>query len=179
MEIVPWNDTRNLRDCYKGMDESDITFDRMSRSLPFYVALMNLTSDFNKSSAIRNANNFLAAGAVIVGDKHWDRRGAVGSHNYMFTTHVTSLLDLSLTLPEYRFVALENSPDATPIAEYQWEPNTVMVFGEEQRGLSPEEFAYCDDIVSIPTMGTVRSINVAVASGIAMYDYCVKQMSLV
>jgi tRNA G18 (ribose-2'-O)-methylase SpoU len=48
------------------------------------------------------------------------------------------------------------------------------MFGEEQRGLSPEALALADEVVYIPMTGSVRSLNVGTASGIAMYDYCAK-----
>jgi tRNA G18 (ribose-2'-O)-methylase SpoU len=48
------------------------------------------------------------------------------------------------------------------------------MFGEEQRGLSAEALLLADDIVYIPMRGSVRSFNVGTASGIAMYDYCMK-----
>jgi tRNA G18 (ribose-2'-O)-methylase SpoU len=49
-----------------------------------------------------------------------------------------------------------------------------MIFGEEQRGLSPMALGMADDIVYIPQLGSVRSLNVGTASGIVMYDYVTK-----
>jgi tRNA G18 (ribose-2'-O)-methylase SpoU len=49
-----------------------------------------------------------------------------------------------------------------------------MVFGQEQEGLTEELLARCEKITFIHQYGSVRSLNVGVASGIAMYDYCKK-----
>jgi tRNA G18 (ribose-2'-O)-methylase SpoU len=49
-----------------------------------------------------------------------------------------------------------------------------MAFGQEQIGLDQNIISACSDIVYIPQFGSVRSLNVACASAIAMYDYCAK-----
>jgi len=48
------------------------------------------------------------------------------------------------------------------------------VLGQEQVGIPDELVALCDDMIYIPQYGSVRSLNVGVASGIAMYDLCSK-----
>jgi tRNA (guanosine-2'-O-)-methyltransferase len=65
-------------------------------------------------------------------------------------------------------------PNATAIHEFEWPEKTLMMFGEEQRGLSEEALALADHVVYIPMRGSVRSFNVGTASGIAMYDYSMK-----
>ena len=71
-------------------------------------------------------------------------------------------------------MAIDNVPGAIPITSYQWDPETFMIFGEERRGLSPMALGMADDIVYIPQLGSVRSLNVGTASGIVMYDYVTK-----
>jgi tRNA G18 (ribose-2'-O)-methylase SpoU len=46
-----------------------------------------------------------------------------------------------------------------------------MCFGEEGTGLSKETMELCDIVVHITQYGSVRSLNVGTASGIAMYDF--------
>jgi tRNA G18 (ribose-2'-O)-methylase SpoU len=74
----------------------------------------------------------------------------------------------------YRIVAIDNVGDSQIINEYLWTNKSVMVFGEEGRGLSDEVLEFADDIVYIQQYGSVRSLNVGTASGIVMYDYCSK-----
>jgi tRNA G18 (ribose-2'-O)-methylase SpoU len=73
-----------------------------------------------------------------------------------------------------RWVAVDNVPGAIPITHYNWSPDTFMIFGEEARGISPMGLGMADDVVMIPQLGSVRSLNVSVASGIVMYDYATK-----
>jgi len=46
---------------------------------------------------------------------------------------------------------------------------TILVLGNEQKGLSPEQMAACDVTVSMPMKGRVSSLNLAVAAGILLY----------
>ncbi len=50
-------------------------------------------------------------------------------------------------------------------------PKTLICLGQESIGLPKEIIAKCDQLVHIPQYGSVRSLNVATAAGIAMYDY--------
>ena len=46
---------------------------------------------------------------------------------------------------------------------------TILLLGSEQKGLSPEQIAACDDLVSLPMRGRASSLNLAVAAGILLY----------
>ncbi len=46
----------------------------------------------------------------------------------------------------------------------------ALVVGNEVRGLSPKILKYCDRIVHIPMYGKKESLNVSVATGIALYQ---------
>jgi 23S rRNA (guanosine2251-2'-O)-methyltransferase len=46
----------------------------------------------------------------------------------------------------------------------------AVVVGPESTGLSPEEIAAADEAVRIPMQGSVESLNVAVATGIILYE---------
>lgn len=170
-------DTRNVIDYYKEWENDQIKADLDTRRLPFVVGFENVSGDFNKASGIRNSNAFLAKESWIIGKKQWDRRGAVGTHNYIHLKYAPSLDDIYLNQPyirDMRWVAVDNVPGAIPVTEYEWSPNTFMIFGEEARGVSPMGLGMADDVVMIPQLGSVRSLNVSVASGIIMYDYATK-----
>lgn len=46
----------------------------------------------------------------------------------------------------------------------------ALVMGAEDVGVSPEILRICDDIVSIPIVGNIESLNVSVASAIMIYE---------
>ncbi|MBN8657551.1 MAG: RNA methyltransferase [Anaerolineae bacterium] len=47
----------------------------------------------------------------------------------------------------------------------------VLLLGNEQKGLSPEQVAACDVTISLPMHGRVSSLNLSVAAGILLYQY--------
>lgn len=71
-----------------------------------------------------------------------------------------------------RLWALESSPQARPIFEAAAAPDDtpiLLAVGNEVSGVDPGILEQCDEIVSIPMQGVKRSLNVAVAFGIAVY----------
>lgn len=70
-----------------------------------------------------------------------------------------------------RLVALEQSGNSRDIFKYKIPRNGVvaLVVGNEVHGLSARMLQRCDDIVEIPMYGKKESLNVAVATGIALY----------
>jgi len=55
--------------------------------------------------------------------------------------------------------------------DVEYAPGDALVFGRESVGLSEELLArYPDRVVGIPTLGAVRSLNLANAVGIALYE---------
>ena len=47
----------------------------------------------------------------------------------------------------------------------------ILVMGNEQKGLSAEQTKSCDVTISLPMKGRVSSLNLAVATGILLYQY--------
>ncbi|MCX6231574.1 MAG: 23S rRNA (guanosine(2251)-2'-O)-methyltransferase RlmB [Bacteroidetes bacterium] len=47
---------------------------------------------------------------------------------------------------------------------------TAIIMGSEEDGVSPEYLRLCDNIVKIPIMGEIASLNVSVACGVIIYE---------
>ena len=47
----------------------------------------------------------------------------------------------------------------------------ILVMGNEQKGLSTEQTKRCDVTISLPMKGRVSSLNLAVATGVLLYQY--------
>jgi tRNA G18 (ribose-2'-O)-methylase SpoU len=169
--------SQNVADRYKGMTIEDIKKDLRDTSYPFAICFEHWIGDFNMASGIRNANAFNAREVFYIGDKKWDRRGAVGVYNYTEVQWLSTVDDLLKLQEKYVIVGIDNVPGSVPLSTYHWEPNTLMVFGEEGTGLTPAMQSLCRDIVEIEMFGSVRSLNCGVASGIVMHDFT-RQMRL-
>lgn len=46
----------------------------------------------------------------------------------------------------------------------------ILLLGSEQKGLSPEQTAVCDQMIRLPMQGKVSSLNLAVAAGVMLYE---------
>lgn len=53
----------------------------------------------------------------------------------------------------------------------------ILVLGNEQKGLSIAQTNACDVAVSLPMKGRVSSLNLAVAAGVLLYQYCLGQFA--
>lgn len=166
-----WSKPANVIDKYRGLTVDEIKDDLQKNAFPYAVAMENVLGDFNMATMIRNANAFGVKDFYYVGGKRkFDRRGCVGSYIYTPPTHIKEISSFIELKNKYKFVAIDNCPGAVDIQDYIWEPNTLVVFGEEGRGISDELLSHCDDKVQIPMFGSVRSLNVGCASSIVMYD---------
>lgn len=56
------------------------------------------------------------------------------------------------------------------LADFQFDERpTVLLLGSEQKGLTQEQTAICDDLLSLPMRGRASSLNLAVAAGVFLY----------
>lgn len=168
-------DKRNIVDFYRGWKLEDIKLDLDRKSFPYAVLMEQWQGDFNIGTLIRNANAFAAREVFYIGKKRWDRRGAVGTHNYTSVNHLNSFDSLKELKNKYVFVGMDNVEGSVPMESFSWPDNTLMIFGEESTGITKEVLDMCDVVVAITQFGSVRSLNAAVASGIAMFDYSNKK----
>ena len=88
--------------------------------------------------------------------------------SYIQTTNSSVLWNVG------NLVCVDNIKGSRDISTIDWpkEKHTLLVFGQEQVGVPKEFIEVADDIAYIPQYGTVRSLNVGTASGIAMHEYC-------
>jgi len=46
----------------------------------------------------------------------------------------------------------------------------AIIMGSEDEGISPDYLRLCDETVSIPVLGSIKSLNVSVAAGVLIYE---------
>ena len=66
--------------------------------------------------------------------------------------------------------AIETVEDAVDLFEWQPRFPVLVVFGHEVDGLPADIVQRCDTRVRIPMVGTKRSLNVATAGGVVLYE---------
>jgi len=172
-ELLAEGDRRNVADRYRYWSVEAVVADLDARRHPFHVAIENWRHDLNIGTVVRNANAFLAAEVHIVGNRRWNRRGAMVTDRYQHIRHHATLAAFGAWaggtgLP---VVGVDNLPGAVALPEADLPEACVLLFGQEGPGLSAEARVVVAAVVSIPQYGSTRSINAGVASGIAMYEW--------
>tara|TARA_B100000315_G_scaffold178022_1_gene166659 strand:- start:150 stop:605 length:456 start_codon:yes stop_codon:yes gene_type:complete len=71
-----------------------------------------------------------------------------------------------------RIVALEITQKAEDISVYASPEKVCLLVGHEVTGVPQELLDLCDDHVQIPMQGKKESLNVAVATGVALHHLC-------
>ena len=102
-------------------------------------------------------------------------RSSTGSILRLPTGRLQDLLSTLTRLRERRFRVISSSAHADrPYWDAELTGPTVLVLGNESRGVSDDVRALVDEEIRIPMLGTAHSLNVAVAAGILLYE-CVRQ----
>ncbi|OGM99841.1 MAG: hypothetical protein A3B91_03055 [Candidatus Yanofskybacteria bacterium RIFCSPHIGHO2_02_FULL_41_29] len=80
------------------------------------------------------------------------------------------LLEFKNQKSKIKIVGLEQTEDSQDIFKYKPDFPLALIVGNEVRGISPKILKYCDKIVQIPMFGKKESLNVSVATGVALYQ---------
>ena len=176
-ELLANGDTRNVVDKYRYWSMEAIVADLDSKRHSFHVAIENWQHDLNIGSIVRTANAFLAAEVHIIGNRRWNRRGAMVTDRYQHIKHHPTVEDFvawattandGKTLP---IIAIDNVPGCQQLESYQMPKNCVLLFGQEGPGLSEAAIEASKDVVEITQYGSTRSINASAAAAITMHAW--------
>ncbi len=172
-ELLEHGDRRNVVDRYRYWSVEAIVADLDERRFPYHVAVENWVSDMNIGTVVRNANAFGAASVRIVGKRQWNRRGAMVTDRYQHVVHVPTIHELlAWALAEdLPLIGIDNLPGSVPLEATALPERCILLFGQEGPGLSDDARAAADRVCSILQVGSTRSINAGVASGIAMHAW--------
>jgi tRNA G18 (ribose-2'-O)-methylase SpoU len=125
---------------------------------------------------VRTANAFLAAEVHIVGNRRWNRRGAMVTDRYQHVRHHPTPADLEAYLGEQPegpvpLLGIDNLPGSAHLETMEMPRRVCFLFGQEGPGLSEAAREVCDGTFSIAQFGSTRSINASAAAAIAMHTW--------
>jgi tRNA (guanosine-2'-O-)-methyltransferase len=69
-----------------------------------------------------------------------------------------------------RVCAAHLDAGATPVFDFDFTKPVAIVFGNEQKGCTPELLEKCDGSIYIPQVGMAQSLNISVACAIILYE---------
>lgn len=168
---TPEPDTRNVVDKYRNQSVEAIVADLDTSRSQLEIAIENLERDFNMGTIVRNANAFNVAKVHVIGRRQWNKRGAMKTDAYLHVEYHATADDFINAMQAHNkeVIAVDIVKGAVPLHSSPLPANAVLVFGSEGPGLSEDLLKKASKIIMIEQFGSTRSINVGVASGIAMY----------
>ncbi|MBI3633312.1 MAG: TrmH family RNA methyltransferase [Candidatus Vogelbacteria bacterium] len=146
------------------------------------LVLDNTRSTYNVGSIFRTADGAGVSNIFLVGvtPDPLDRFGrerkdiakvALGAEKTIRWEHADDIKKLIKKLKKdgFKIVALEQDKDAMDYKSFKPNFPLALVLGEEVKGISEETLKLCDSIIEIPMAGKKESLNVSVATGIALF----------
>jgi len=150
--------------------------------LPVVVVLDNVRSLYNTGAFFRTADACGLEKLVLCGitprpdqgmkQRHAISKTALGAEETVAWEYAAStpLALETASAAGYHVAAVETSPNAIDL--YEWQPTwpVCLVFGHETEGVSPDVSRYCETHVRIPMLGRKHSLNVATAAGVVLFE---------
>ena len=166
-------DARNVVDAYRYWTREAIVADIDKRRHALHVAIENFGNDANIGAVVRTANAFAVDTVHIVGRRRWNRRGAMVTDRYQRLRHHDTTAELLAFAADagLTVVAVDNVPGAQRLEQTTLPRACLLIFGQEGPGITHEAKAGAELTVSIAQFGSTRSVNAAVAAGIAMHTW--------
>lgn len=178
----------NVHDHLKGRSIDELRDMCNMDRLPFGACVLNITGELNVGTIVRNALLTGASKVGIIGRRKYDKRGTVGSYNYLEVDRVDGLNEDGITIDpavfwgwmeQNRFFPVFIEHGGMLLDDVDWDDvealhmpyQPCLVFGNENRGVQDD---LLNDprgtVVSIEQRGVIRSFNVASAAAIVMYN---------
>jgi len=171
--LLSQGDARNVVDAYRYWSREAIVADIDTRHHPLHIAIENFGNDANIGAVVRTANAFAVDTVHIVGRRRWNRRGAMVTDRYQRLRHHDTTADLLsyAAAVGLMVVAVDNVPGAVRLEDTTLPRQCLLIFGQEGPGITADAKSGAALTVSIAQFGSTRSINAAVAAGIAMHAW--------
>jgi len=139
-----------------------------------WVALDAVQDPGNLGTILRTCDAVGCSGLILLGQSTdpYDATALRASMGVIFTQRLVkaSFADFAAWKQRHGYPVVGTSGAAA--SDYQsaaYRFPTILLMGSERQGLSPDQQAACDLMVSLPMVGSANSLNLAVATGVMLY----------
>lgn len=150
-----------------------------SEKSPFVIVLDNVRSQSNIGSIFRTADAFLTKAIYLCGitaaPPHREiQKTALGATESVDWKYFPKTIDAITELKEsgYIILGIEQAEDSVELQNMKiiTGENYALVFGNEVNGVDQDIINLCDHCVEIPQFGTKHSFNIAISTGIVLWE---------
>lgn len=158
-----------------------------AKKSPIIVILDNVRSLNNIGSVFRTSDAFLIEKIYLCGitakPPHKDiQKTALGATETVAWEYVEDTIEVikKLQSDSIKVMAVEQAEKAVFLDEFEVESDTkyAFIFGNEVRGVSQKAVNQADAVIEIPQYGTKHSLNIAVSTGVVLWDIFAKLKKL-
>lgn len=159
----------------------------LSRTSPlqrndFILWLHNVRSLHNVGASFRNADAFGVSEVYLSGYTPTPPRPeitktAIGAEDHVLWSQISDPVETIHDLKSngYSIIGLEQTTDSYLLSDYTPEEKKLcLILGNEVTGIDDDIIPHLDVAVEIPQFGIKHSLNVSVASGVALYAFLQK-----
>lgn len=150
---------------------------RLRKRTPVYALFNNIRSLYNVGAMFRTSDAALVAKIFLTGQtgkpprKEIDK-SALGATDVVPWEYYKDGAKIIRKLKKQKIhiVALEQTSKSISYCSYAYRFPICLVVGNEINGVSSEILDLCDSVIDIPMLGRAKSLNVATAYGIALFE---------
>lgn len=155
--------------------------------LPIIIVLDNVRSLHNVGSAFRTADGFAVEAIYLCGitaqPPHREiEKTALGATQSILWKYFENVGDAVDNLKEnnYQIIAIEQAVNSVSLSNFYPKKNQkyALFFGNEVNGVSNEVMQKINACIEIPQFGTKHSFNIVISTGIVLWDFYSKFLSL-
>jgi len=157
---------------------------KQATKTPITVILDDIRSLNNIGSVFRTCDAFRIEKIVLCGitatPPHKDIQktalGATDSVPWSYSEDVVATIN-ELQAQDYTICAVEQTVNAVMLDQFHPAANQnklAVIFGNEVKGVSQKAIDNCHVVIEIPQFGTKHSLNIAVSTGVVLWDLFTK-----
>ncbi|MCK8607622.1 23S rRNA (guanosine(2251)-2'-O)-methyltransferase RlmB [Apilactobacillus ozensis] len=142
---------------------------------PFFLILDNIEDPHNLGSIIRTADASGVNGVIIpkhraVGITSTVAKTSAGAIERVPVVRVTNLINTAKYLKDNGVWIFGTDMNGTDYRRWDGKGSSAIVIGNEGKGISPLLKKNVDQMLTIPMVGQVQSLNASVAASLLMYQ---------
>ena len=162
----------------KDLQRINIEAFKRAEKTPITIVLDNVRSALNVGSVFRTSDAFLIENIILCGitatpPNKEIRKAALGSTDSVNWKYIKNTTDAvkQLIKEGYYVVGIEQADKSTKLNEFELPKKPIaIILGNEVNGVDQQVIDLCNEVIEIPQFGTKHSLNIAVTSGIVIWD---------
>jgi tRNA G18 (ribose-2'-O)-methylase SpoU len=173
------SDKRGAKLSMTELERKSLTEFKSTNKLPVILVLDDIRSLHNIGSVFRTSDAFAIEKVILCGitaqPPHREiQKTALGATESVDWEYAPVCFDAVQELKElgYKAYGVEQVVGSVCLSDFHppREQKSVLIFGNEVRGVSQAVLDLCDDYIEIPQYGTKHSLNISVSVGVVLWE---------